>query len=108
MNLILVTTLLLFLSKLEVLCSLQCQLFLGLARLTFQTQYNLTGSLGLFVEHWLSLSSETHLLRVVTPLSLGEVGRLAGLVLSNLVHLVLSAFPTGTISPSLLWYVNHL
>jgi hypothetical protein len=59
------------------------------------------------VEDGLGLSTETHLLRVVTTLSLGEVGGLSRLVLGNLVNLVLTALFAGAVSLTFLGYVNH-
>lgn len=83
------------LSKFEVLGSLEAQLLFGLTFLTFQTQNNLTGSLGLLVEHGLGLSSKSHLLRVVTSLSLSKIGSLAGFVLRHLVGSVLLALASA-------------
>jgi len=102
-----VTTISLLSSKLEVLGPLQSQLLPSLTFLTFQTKYNLTSSLCLLVKHGLCLSSETHLFGIVTTLSLCEVGSFSSLVLSNLVHSVLTAFPSGTVCPSFFWYVHH-
>lgn len=101
------TSLLLLGTQLKVLRPLQGQMLLGLALLTFQTKDNLPGSLGLLVEHGLSLTTETHLLGIVTTLSLGEVGGFPGLVLGDLVDLVLTAFLAGTVSLAFLGYVNH-
>ena len=94
-------------TKLEVLGTLESQMLLGLTFLALQTKDNLTGGLGLLVEHGLGLTSETHLLGIVTTLSLGEVGCLSGLVLGDLVDLVPTALLAGTISLTLLGYVNH-
>ena len=86
--------------------SLEAQLLLGLTFFTFKTKDNLTCGLGLLVEDGLGLSSETHLLRVVTSLSLREVGGLSGLVLGDLVKGVLLAL-TRTVSLAFLGYVHH-
>jgi len=65
--------------------SLKAQLLLNLTFLTFETEYDLTRSLGLLVEDGLGLSSETHLLGVITSLPLSEVRGLSCLVLGDLV-----------------------
>jgi len=104
--LILVTRRSSLLSKFKVLGSLQTQLLLGLAFLTFQTQNNLTGSLSLFVEDGLGLSTEAHLLGVVTSLSLSEIRRLSGLVLGDLVDGVLLAL-AGTVGSAFFGDVDH-
>ena len=77
--------------KLEVLAALQCELRLGLALDALQSQDNLLGGLGLLVEDRLGLTTVTGLLAVVTALTLGVEGSLAGLVLSDLVLGVLAA-----------------
>jgi hypothetical protein len=77
--------------KLEVLAALQRQLALGLALDTFQAQDNLLRGLRLLVEDGLGLTTVTALLAVVTALTLGEEGSLAGLVLGDLVLGVLAA-----------------
>ena len=94
-------------TQLKVLRPLQGQMLLSLASLTFQTKNNLTSSLGLLVEHGLGLTTETHLFGVVTPFSLSEVGSLAGLVLSHLVNLVLTALLAGTVCLAFFGYVHH-
>lgn len=94
-------------SKLKVLGSLQSQLLLGLTLLTFKTDNNLTGCLCLLVEDGLGLSSESHLLGVITTLSLSKVGSLSSLVLGDLVYLMLFALTSSTESFAFLWYVNH-
>jgi hypothetical protein len=100
------TSCLWLLSKLEMLGSLDTQLLLGLAFLTFQTKDNLTGSLSLLVKDGFGLSTETHLLGIVTPLALCEIGRLARLVLSDLVDGVLLAL-TGAVSLTFFWNIHH-
>lgn len=100
-------TLLLFLTtQFEVLTSLQSQLGLGLASDTFQSQHDLFGGLGLLVENWLGLTTETGLFTVITSLTLGEQGSLTSLVLGNLVLSVLTAVLTLTVGLSGLWNVN--
>ena len=94
-------------TQLKVLGPLQGQMLLSLASLTFQTKHNLTSSLGLFVEDGLGLTTETHLFGVVTTLSLSKVGSLAGLVLSDLVGLVLTAFLASTVCFAFFGYVHH-
>ena len=71
-SLVLVTGLLLLGSKLEMLGTLDAQLLLALAFLTFHTKHNLTRSLGLLVKDGLCLTTETHLLRVVTTTDILE------------------------------------
>ena len=94
------------LSKFEVLGSLEAQLLLGLTLLAFQSKNDLTGGLGLLVEDGLGLSTESHLFRVVTSLSLCKVGSLTRLVLSDLVYGVLLAL-SSTVSSAFLGYVDH-
>ena len=94
-------------TKLEVLSPFQSQMLLGLARFALQTKNNLTCGLGLLVEDGLSLTTETHLLGVVTTLSLGEVGGLTSFVLGHLVNLVLTALLAGAESLTFLRYINH-
>jgi len=94
------------LSEFEVLGSLVAQLLLGLTFLAFQSKNNLTCGLGLLVEDGLGLSSETHLLRVVTSLSLSEVGCLSGLVLGNLVKGVLLAL-SCTVGSAFFGNIHH-
>jgi len=106
--LILVTSLSLLSSKLEMLSSLQSQLLLGLTFLAFKPNYNLTGSLSLLVEDGLSLSSESHLLGVITTLSLGEIGGFSGLVLGDLVYLMLTALSALAVGVTFLRYINHV
>jgi len=102
-----VTTLSLLGTKLEMLGSLQSQMLLGLTFLALQPQNNLTGGLGLLVKHGLGLSSKSHLLGVVTTLSLGEVRSLSGLVLGDLVVLVLTALFTSAVGLTFLGYIHH-
>ena len=95
-------------SKFEMFGSLEAQLLFDLAYLAFQTKNNLTGGLSLLVKDWLGLTTETHLLRVVTPLSLSKVGGLACLVLCHLVDGVLLAFRRSTVGFALLRNIHHL
>jgi len=87
--------LLLLTTELEVLAALEGKLHLVLALLALKTKHDLLGGLGLLLEHGLGLSTETLLLSVVTALSLGEDGGLAGLVLGDLVKGVLAALLGG-------------
>lgn len=95
-------------TKLKVLASLQTKLSSGLASNTFQTQNNLFGSLGLFMENWLSLTTVTSLFTVVSSLTLSEKGSLTSLILGNLVLSVLSAGLTLAISLSGFWNVHFM
>lgn len=101
------TTLSLLGTQLKVLRPLQRQMLLRLTFLTLQTQHNLTSGLGLLVKDGLGLTSETHLLGIVTTLSLSEVGCFTGLVLGDLVVLVLTAFLAGAVGFAFLGYVDH-
>jgi hypothetical protein len=74
-----------------VLAALQCELCLGLALDALQPQDDLLGSLSLLVEDRLGLTTITALLAIITALSLGVKGSLAGLVLRDLVLGVLAA-----------------
>lgn len=87
--------LLLLTTELKVLAALEGNLHLVLALLALQTKDDLLGGLGLLLEHGLGLSTETLLLGIVTTLSLGEDGGLAGLVLGDLVKGVLAALLGG-------------
>lgn len=93
-------------SQLEVLGSLQAKLLSCLACLAFKSQDNLTCRLCLFVKDGLGLSTESHLLGVVTALSLCKVGGLSGLVLCDLVDSVLLAL-AGTVSLAFFRDVHH-
>ena len=97
----------LLVANLKVLCALDGLQADGLAVGARQTQGDLLGSLRLLVEDGLRLSPESHLLVVVAPLALGEVGRLAGLVLGRLVDLVLAALLAGAVRSPLLRGVHH-
>ena len=87
--------------------SLEAQLLLGLTLFTFETKDDLTCGLCFLVKDGLGLSTETHLLRVVSSLSLSKVGCLSGFVLGDLVEGVLLAL-TRTVCLAFLGYVNHL
>ena len=95
-------------AELEVLRPLERKLLLRLTLLALETEDDLTGSLGLLVEDGLRLSTETHLLRVVTALPLGEVRGLTGLVLRDLVDLVVAALARGAVGLPFLGDVDHL
>lgn len=94
------------LSKFEMLRSLDAKLLLGLTLFTFQSKDDLTCGFSFLMEDGLSLSPETHLLGIVTTLSLGKVGSLSCLVLCNFVDSVLLAL-SSTVSSTFLWYVHH-
>jgi hypothetical protein len=83
------------LTQLEMLSPLQAQLLLGLTFLALQSEDNLSCRLGLFVKDGLCLSTESHLLGVITTLSLSKVGSLTSLVLCYLVVFVLLALATA-------------
>lgn len=94
-------------SEFKMLGPLKAELFLGLAFLTFQPQDDLTCGLRLFVKDGLGLSTESHLLGIITALSLCKVGRLSGLVLGDFVDLVLSALGSGAVRLALFRYIHH-
>lgn len=94
------TLCLLVATQLKVLASLEGQLALGLALDALQSQDDLLGGLGLFVENWLRLTTVTALLSVVTALTLGEQRGLASLVLGDLVLGVLAALLALAVSVS--------
>ena len=106
-SLVLVTALSLLGSKFEMLGSFQCQLLPTLTFLAFQPQNNLTGGLSLLVEDGLSLTSESHLLRIITTLSLSEIRRLTSLVLCYLMNSVLAALLRCAESFTLFWNIDH-
>ena len=101
------TTLCLLGTELKVLSPLDCELLLGLTFLTFKTKDDLTGGLGLLVKHGLGLSTETHLFGIITAFSLCKVRGFSSLVLSDLVHSVLTAFASSAEGFALLGYVHH-
>ena len=94
------------LTQFKVLGSLEAEMLLGLTLFAFQTQDDLTCGLRLLVKDWLGLSSKSHLLAVVSALSLGKVGGLAGFVLGHLVHFMLLAL-AGTVCSTLFRDVHH-
>ena len=89
------------------LSSLDAELLLGLTFLAFQSKYDLSCGLGLLVKYGLGLSTETHLLGIVTALSLGEVGSLTSLVLGYLVHGVLLAL-SGAVCFAFFGNIHHV
>jgi hypothetical protein len=95
------------LSQLEVLGSLDAKLLLGFTLLAFQTQDDLSCGLGLLVKHGLGLSSESHLLRVVTALALSKVRSLTGLVLRHLVNSMLLTL-AGAVCLALFRNIHHV
>lgn len=104
--LILMARLCLLGSELKMLRALKNKLLLRLTFLAFKTEHNLTSGFRLFVEDRLRLTTKTHLLRVVTSLSLSKVRRLTSLVLSNFVHGMLLAF--GAKGATFFWDIDHL
>jgi len=102
-----VTTLCLLGTELEVLSPLDYELLFSLTFLTFKTKDDLTSGLGLLVKHGLGLPTETHLFGVVTAFSLCKVRGFSSLVLSDLVHSVLTAFASSAVGFAFLGYVNH-
>lgn len=62
--------------------------------------------LGLLVEYWLSLTTETSLLTIITSLTLGQKGVLALLVERGLVNSMLSLALTE--GPALCWIRYHV
>jgi hypothetical protein len=60
---------LLITTKLKLLASLEHLLVLNLANAAFQTEHNLLGSLGLFVENRFGLTTISRLLTIVATLS---------------------------------------
>lgn len=105
--LILVSSLLLLLSQLEVLRPLDNQLLLSLALLAFQPEDDFPGGLRFFVEDGFGLTAEAHLLGVVAALSLGEVGGFAGFVLGDFVELVFAALLAFAVGLALFGDVDH-
>lgn len=89
---------LLLAAQLKVLAALQHLLVLGLARGALHAQRNLLGRLGLLVEDGLGLATVAGLLAVVAALALDVQGRLAGLVLGDLLGGVLFALFTESVA----------
>lgn len=89
---------LLLTTQLKVLAALQHLLVFGLARSALHAQGNLLGGLGLLVEDGLGLTTITRLLAVVAALALDVEGRLAGLVLGDLLGGVLLALFTESVA----------
>lgn len=75
-------------AQLEVLATLQRGLFAVLALGALHAQHNLLGGLGLLPEDGLGLATESLLLAIVTPTTLGGAALLRLLVLRDLVQLV--------------------
>ena len=93
--LILMSALYLLGSQFEMLGPLNSQLFLRFTLLTLQPEHNFPCCLSLLVKHGFGLTTETHLLRVVTAFSLGEVRCFTGFVLGYFHDLMLSTFFAG-------------
>ena len=58
--------------KLKMLAPFQCQLLPSFASGAFESQDNLLGSFGFFVEDWFRLTSVTGLLAIITTFPLGK------------------------------------
>ena len=86
-----ITTLLVLLSEDEGTASLEDAELPGLGLGALELQSDLLGLLSLLAEDGLGLTAEALLLRVVTALTLGDEGRLTGLVLRHLLRRVLVA-----------------
>lgn len=84
----------------------QWQLGLDFTFDTFQTQDNLLGGLGLFVENLFGLTTVTGLFTVVTSFTLSKQRSFTSFVLGNLVLGVFSAGFTFAVGLSGLWNVN--
>ena len=80
------------------LAALQHLLVLALARGALHAQRNLLGGLGLLVEDGLGLATVAGLFAVVAALALDVQGRLAGLVLGDLLGGVLFALFTESVA----------
>ena len=96
------------LTKFKVLSSLQANLRLIFAVFTLQSQDNLLGCLGLFVEDGLGLTTITLLLVVVSSLTLSKVRGLASFVLRDLVPSVLLASLALAVGSSFFRNVHHI
>lgn len=94
-------------ANLETLTSLHDLQGTGLALRALETEYNLLGGLGLLVEDRLGLSSVSGLLAIVTTLTLSIKTGSSGLVLSDLVHGVLTALGEVAQCAAGLGNVNH-
>ena len=91
-------------TKNESLASLEYSETLGLGFGALELEYDLFGLLGLLSEDWLSLSTETRLLGIISSLSLSKEGIFTLLVLRDLVDGVLKALLA--VSFHLLGYVD--
>jgi len=94
------------LSKFEMFGSLEAQLLLGLTLFAFKTKNDFTCGLRLLMKNGFSLSTKTHLFRIVSSLSLSEVRRFSSLVLGDLVEGVLLAL-TRTVCLTFFGYIHH-
>ena len=92
-------------TKNESLASLEYSETLGLGFGALELEYDLFGLLGLLSEDWLSLSSETFLLHVISSLTLSCFGIFTLLVLGNFVKSVFLCF--FTVAFKLLWNMHH-
>ena len=97
--------LVIFLTEDEGLGSLDDSESFGLGLSALELEGDLLGLLGLLLEDWLSLTTETLLLHVISSLTLGGLGGLTGLVLGDLVGGMLLELPA--ISSDSLWNMHH-
>jgi len=95
----------LFLSEDECLASLEDVEGFGFRGGTLELEHDLLGLLGLLPENRLSLSAESFLLHVISPLTLSHNRVLALLVLRHLVHGMSLGFPA--VSSDRLWNMHH-
>jgi len=95
----------LLLTELESLATLEWEHSLALALSALDLQDDLLCCLGLLSEDWLSLTTETLLLGIVSSLTLSDKGSLTSLVLGNFVTRVLLA--SLAIGVSCLWNADH-
>lgn len=82
-------------SQLKMLRSLKALMLLCLASFAFQSQNDFSRCLGLFVKHGLGLTTETHLLAIISAFTLGEITSLSGFVLSYFVDRMLFTFASA-------------
>merc|ERR1719477_557100 len=94
-------------SQLEMLASLQGDLFSELALTTLHSQDDLLRGLGFLVMNGPGLTTETLLFTFVTSLSFGICSLLGSFVLGHLVKGVFSALGAFTKRLSSFWNVDH-
>ena len=99
------TLLVLLLSEDEGLGSFDDSETLGLGLSAFELEHDLLGLLGLFLEDWLGLPSESLLFHIISSLTLGSGGGLTGLVLRDFMGGVLLQLSAE--SSNSLWDMHH-